>query len=413
MRTPRRKSRRAICAGTIFGAIVSLSPAAVAVVLTATDQAAVDKAAGSMKWVGAYQCPTLGLPVTVRGMQTEGEVAAQQQNSWNFAQGQAEALRQPLQQRQSVLANAKPGDNFDAELARIDGQVEAAMARSGTALVNWALANWVEMAKVDSAFTMPATGPNPLKRFADRAQMLSAYATKVGRLPGAGQYVRPVTDKFDRCLIVAQNQVVEANADSIRAAMKTVRSPAEARAVASAYAVSTAGFQAAGIAAPGVMSELDARVAALEEEERVATETSARELAKRQAEIAAKSGPAAGTGGALATGGPATGPTATDDRTNLRIATTVVKALANRSTADAMKYLHADITMSSPLGSAHGKSEVQSALQRGFSSGNGAGSLGAPRIASGQIVSAVQSARGSGTMFFGFRDGLVISMQIR
>lgn len=404
--------RRRTAAGAVLlaGALAQHAPARAQA--DPADRAALDKAAASLKWLEAFTCPSLGVPLGVRGMQSDEEVAAQQQSSWSFAQTTLEGLRGPLQKREAVLRTAKKGDNYEAELARVDAQLTAAMARVGTALVNWSLANWVELSKVEAAYPYPAAGPHPLERFLQRDKQLGELVNIAGRLPG-NEYLQSLAPKFHQCLLQSQNQVVERNADSIRSAANAMKSASEVAPIARSYGVVDASFAGPGVATPEVIRALHAQGEVLKERERVAAEAEANRLAAlERAEEARKAGrPAlAGQPAAAKPGGAPALPA--NLQAQVKVAAALVQALLGKSINDALKHMHHDITMSSPLGTAQGKPQVASALQRGFSQG-GSGSLGQPTVIGGQVVASVQSARGNATMVFGFTDNLVSSLRIR
>ena len=92
--------------------------------MNASDQAAIEKAVASLRWLETFSCPTLGNPMSVRGMGTDAEIAAHMETSWSFARGAIEGLREPLSRRQSVLRQAKlvhSDRNHDLALLRIEG----------------------------------------------------------------------------------------------------------------------------------------------------------------------------------------------------------------------------------------------------------------------------------------------------
>lgn len=395
---------RCLAFSVALGCIALVASTSVHADIDPADRAALDKAAASVRWMNEFNCPSLGLPPNVKGMQTETETRAQQESSWAFAQGRLDALRAPLAQREAVLRNAKRTDNYDAELARLDAQLTATLARAGTALVNWSLANWIELAKVDASYPYPPQGAHPLDRFLQREARLREFVQAAGRLPGAADYLLPVAAKFRSCLLVMQNQIVERNADSIRIAMNATTRSADVAPIGRSYGVVEASFSGPGVVVPEVITALQAHGDVLKERERVAAEAEAKRLAEL-ARIEEAKRPAARPS-------PSAPEPKTDLQAQLRTASSLVQALVNRSVGDALRFMHADISLSSPLGRAQGKNQVSSALQQGFASGRG-GNIGQPQISGGQVVASVQSARGAGTMYFQFQDGLVSSLQIR
>lgn len=378
------------------------------------DKNAIDRAAASIQWLNNFSCPSVGLALSVKGMQNEAETAAQIDSSWNFVQGRVDALRTSLTQREAVLRQAKAGDNYDAQLARFDAQILGTMARVGTSLVNWSLANWVEISRLDAAYPYPTQGPHPLARHVQRNAALGKMANTLARLPGSAEYVQPIVAKFHHCLLVAQNQIVERNADSMRIAMNAATRSSDASQIVPPYGSVDPGFASDAVPMPEVVKTVLAHVATLKERERVAAEEAARRLAEQQRterERAAQQAQRSGTSGGGKPQVAAADPPV-DMQARLRAATALVQALSSRSVSDALRHMTDDVLMSSPMGTVQGKQQVSSSLQQAFSSGR-SGSLGAPYISGSQIMSSVQSPRGTGTMVFGFRDTQVNSLRVR
>lgn len=364
--------------------------------------AAIEKAKTSLRWLENFSCPALGAPMSVRGMGSEAETAAQMETSWSFAQNALEGLRGPLSRRQTVLRSAKPGDNYDAELARMDEQFQVAVARASTALVNWSLANWVDLSRLEGRLDYPLVGPHPLQPYARRLGELNQLTGMAAKLPG-NEYLTPIGGKFRQCLLALQSQFVQRNAGSIRGAVAAATQPAQLDAILQAYGPIDPQFSSGAVPQP--IQEVRDQVALLEDRQRRAAEAEAARQAKAQPGGATRDAKAGRAGGPPAASAP-------DLSAELKVAGAVVKALDNQAAGEALKYMHAEVVLSSPLGQARGKLEVSSALQKGFTSGR-SGSIGQPYVSGSQVVADVQSQRGSGRMLFGFKDGLVSSIQFR
>ena len=377
----------------------------------------VDRARSSVRWLVDFQCPSLGFPPDAKGLESPEQVSAAIQSNWEFASSRIQAIRTVLVTREQVARNlatlkSRPSDSMVRVLEAIDTDIRVTIARVGSALTTWTLANWIEIAQVDPRFAYPTTGTHPLSIHVDRSVKLRSLVQQLERLPGGQEFLSPIPPKFQRCLVIAQNQVVERNSDSIYAAISAAESVASADGISRPYGVVDPSFGGDGAPVPDVIKAQRERVAALREEERRRAEEEARRRA--EAERVAREARAA----AAARERPAqpfpspAGNAGSSPQENLRVAAALVDALSSRSVSAALDHMHDDVVMSSPGGQQYGKRQVGNTLQQGFSSGRGA-SLGSPYLVAGdQVVADVRSQRGSARMVFEFRGGLVSRIRI-
>lgn len=355
---------------------------AYACVTPAFAQDGATKGAAAIAWIESFECPVPGQTLTVAGLETPGQIEAVKQEHRGYVQSRQEAVDLALRARAQIerenAGKREPGKRVRKALAELDSKINDLGGNVTNSLAQMALAGYVELSQVSLDAPPSRSGTHRLAPFAQYAQELQRLAAPYGPIASA------VPQRFLYCLDQANSAyVAEFEAEIL----------ADARAATNAEAITPvySPWQVPGLAnASPILQQVRAIQATRREEERRAQEQLRAERdAKLKRELEAKAS------------------------RELQIATRYVNFINAGRTQDAISLLTDDVYLDSPNGNARGRATVARRMREAAQESAGA-RMGSPVVGSGYSVYVrVSSSRGSGTMFFGFRNNLISSITLR
>lgn len=368
---------------------------------TAAASPDVKKAQDSITWLQNFPCPAPGQAMTVAGLESDTQIETMRASNWEFSRQTQARIADVHAKRQLFLqqiAYRELKSKDKTALAALDTDVENAVARIATALVNWNLANFVDISRTPAEFDYQSGRDHPLKEFVQQGAALRNYVSSFPALSERETLLAPITTKFGACLASAQNKVIEKSAAVIQRGKSQATRAADIDLIVSRYVL-------IGDAQPPspLVAELSATRQELARVEQMAAEEREKE---RQAQIAKENAARA-------------------EEERKRLAQKVEQATANLPAAkrfvmtlnsgqlpEAAKGMDDDISFSIPgMQTAYGKSAVLELMGKGTTASTG--DIQAPHVDSnGEIVSHGQGSRGPFQLYLSISGGLVTAMRI-
>lgn len=347
----------------------------------------------SVAWLQNFSCPAAGSMMKVDGLKTQSEIDDAKRHNWAFVTKQiSEIGRVSALRDKEVAKSQRLGTNIDRELKKLDDKIKDGKAAMATALVQWTLADWVELSRVTAYYPANSNASHPLTQYKSRFSDLSELIKKAGNTGTTRELLVPIGIKYKQCLVEVQNQIVNQNAPSILDATANSTNPADFGNVINKYAVIDASF---GADTPAVIHELREKQKDLQDEaNRIAAEK-AREAEKirvaKEKERYEK---------ALA-----------EAEKNLPTAQAFVRTAKARNQSQMLGFLSSTVTLTSPRGTKSGKNQVAEALNQLMGSDK-VGTISSPTISGTSLVSYISSDAGRLKLYFNFQGDKISSLRI-
>ncbi len=351
-------------------------------------------------------CPGLESRVSIPGLETQAQRQAVIANRWAYAQTRLGNFQRVESELRAVLAaQTNTSSRAQQELVALEADAEAAYARAGAQLVDWWLAQSVEMREINPQFPPGSGSVHPLTPFLQTGQSLRNYLSPFDGRAAFATYLRPVADKFDRCLGEMQDQIVNSNTTEIRGLLPRLNASADFRALEQRYAVAPGGFDARGPEnLPVVIAELRTAMAVVvkrEEEEaerqRIMADATARAEYERQQRAAAA----------------ANAVREAELRRMRGVAQRFIAAARTGDVAAMGATMHSDVVVSAPRRPPqYGKNAVIAAMRQGMSNGGAPPTFGDAQISADGVYAPMRAQNYQLTMRFQFAAGLIRQIQI-
>ncbi len=356
-------------------------------------------AARSVAWLQGFACPSPGQPLQVGGLETAAKTQASKATNLKYAQQSITDIRQAInvrnQTQQELSQQKRISKGMQRSLDKVDARIRERVAKMSVALVQWSLAEYVELSRLDPQFDASSNNPHPLTPFGDRLVTISGIASHYASQPGVGEYLAPIPGAVEACLRQAQTKVVEYNQSYLERSLNAAKSSQAAQRLIARYDVFKTGWGGnpprAIVAARRVVKELEENErrladAAERERQKQLEEDRRRQEEERQRLIAAA-------------------------EKNMPNAQQLVSALRSRDVARATQVMSSGVVMTSSQTSARrGIEQVERALRDRFASTDTPPRIYEPRISSrGEIYVELRSSKGSGTMRLAFNDNQKIT----
>ncbi len=353
----------------------------------------ISKANASLKWLQEFPCPSVGSNLDVQGMRTREEINAAKLDNWTFVTKQIAAIgsADTVRSRTLVKANQRgvsPSQDFQGDIEDLDHEIEAARAKSTTALTTWVVANWVEMSRIDPFYPPDSASLHPLSSYLSSYKDLQTITRQVST------NATVIPDRYLSCAVSMQNQMFEVNAAMVHKRADESSSPAEIRRLLEKYDAMRTTFVAPGIVPPATVQLIQKRAKDMENEAHRLAEQKRRE----EDEIRRKNAQAAYEIDLK------------HAKENLPIAEKFISALTNHNQSQMFELLHENVSLSTPKGSYSGKSAV--AAKIGESASQKGGRIASPSIVGTDIVSVISHPKATLSLIIRIQDGLVNRLQL-
>ena len=367
----------------VFGGAVLLAAPITLSARTSDDQLAIERGQKSLIWLQNFDCPKIGLPMAIQGLETELQIEQVTNENWTYANGRLAALAEAFRAKQIIEseiaeAGGKASKSMRASFAALDDSIAATSARTASALTQWTLAHWVQISNLEEGIDLMGVSEHPLAPFAARGRDLASLADNFG---GA---LNPIVQKYNMCLQSANSDIVSYNATQIRQAVTLAKRSDELDRVLRLVEIVPASGDAAVLA-----TEIRSKQQAIQIAERDAEE---RRQAQANAALRFK--------------------LRTDAEAGKAVAARYVSAIADGNVVSAANLLDQNVSLISPQGNASGKEAVAGRM-RNAANGEQVASMSPPQLDTNyRIFSVIRSNRGSGKMYFIVASGKITQIQL-
>lgn len=340
------------------------------------------KGAAALEWIQGFDCPVPGRALTIPGLETQADIDALKAENGNYIQSRRQALDLALRARNQVQSEIqgkdRPGKRLQKAFDELDSKINDLGGHVTHSLAQMVMAGYVELSRTSLASPPSTNGEHPLRPFALYGADLAALARPYGPAAAA------VPERWNDCVYAANESYIEEFEAEIIADAEGAANASDITRIYDRW-----NLPGARDTSPILQQVRSIQMARAEEERR--------EIERRRAERDAE----------------ARRMLQAQAERELQIAQRYVGHVKAGRTQSAINMLTSDIYLSSPNGNARGKDAVARRMREAADNSAGA-SMSNPTVGSNYIIYVrVSSSRGSGMMFFGFRDGLISSITLR
>ncbi len=337
----------------------------------------------ALTWLQEFECPQLGVPLHINGLETAEQVERLQNDNLNYVRSRREAVNLALRARRQVereisQSNKRKGKKLQKAFDELDTKINNLGGDVAHVLSQWVMAGYVSISKTEPNTNPLTATSHPLTPFIQKGEVLRSEATPFG----SGLLV--IGDRWYHCLS-------EANAALLQIYEPEIMADVEAANSAAALDGVLRKLQVPGLDNNSpILAQIRSIQLAMANEERREQE---RQRATRDAE--------------------ARKILVAQAKREQAIAARYVNFLNANQINDAIKLLTGDVILRTQ-GSAtvQGRQIVAQRMRSAASKGQQV-KIGSPRVNGNNIIYVDISGGGrSGRMLFGFRDGLISNIRI-
>ena len=222
----------------------------------------ISEARASVAWLETYDCPKIGFPISVPGLESEAQILVQKRENLAFVNQTVSAITSARQQRAAALyeirmSGNEPSRRTQEALSALDAGIRDRIASASTALVQWVLAEYVAISRIPAGFSSQDVNTrHPLSGREQELQSLENAALSLSESEDAHEFINPIPQAYRRCLGELQSNIAESQREYVEAALLAAQKSTDLDPIISRF--EPISWTRLGIDPSGILSELKA-----------------------------------------------------------------------------------------------------------------------------------------------------------